>query len=183
MILTHNFLRSQSGYFSNRQQQVFSENTQIQARKKAFDIFLSHSSFDRNEVLTLVQLFNKSGYSVYVDWLYDEQLDRNNVTPDTAQILRFRMKHSRGLSYLDTENASQSKWCPWELGYFDGKSGNSRCCILPVLSFATSTYHGQEYLGLYPYLEYSNQGSTNYDFWVREQGSLKYIRLDSWLNG
>lgn len=188
MILTHNFLRSQSQtYFehsSDRQQQIFYENARIQEKKNAFDIFLSHSSLDRNEVLNLVQLFNKSGYSVYVDWLYDEQLDRNNVTPSTAQMLRLRMKQRRGLSYLDTENASQSKWCPWELGYFDGKSGNSRCCILPVLSSATSTYHGQEYLGLYPYLEYEKyQNSDKYDFWVYEQSTSKYVRLDLWLTG
>lgn len=188
MILTHDFLRAQSQtlfeHASDRQERIFYENARIRERKNFFDIFLSHSSLDHNEVLNLVQLFNKSGYSIYVDWLYDEQLDRSNVTPSTAETLRQRMKQSRGLSYLDTANASQSKWCPWELGYFDGKSGNSRCCILPILSTYASTYHGQEYLGLYPYLEYEKyQNSDEYNFWVYEQGSSKYIRLDLWLDG
>ena len=189
MILTHDYLRSQPRYTFDSAcesvgNQILNENARMYTQNQSFDVFLSHSSLDHGEVLILIDLFNKCGYSVYVDWIFDKQLDRSNVTPQTAKTLRERMKQSRGLSYLATSNASQSKWCPWELGYFDGKSGNSRCCILPVLSSATSTYHGQEYLGLYPYLEYSKyQNSDDYDFWVCEQGSSKYIQLRAWLNG
>lgn len=189
MILTHEFLRSQprtiyGAAFESVGSQILNENTRIYEANQSFDVFLSHSSLDQNEVLNLVDLFNKCGYSVYVDWLYDEQLDRSNVTPSTAQLLRARMKQSRGLSYLDTENASKSKWCPWELGYFDGKSRNSRCCILPVLSSKASSYHGQEYLGLYPYLEYEKyQYEDKYDFWICEQDSPKYVSLRQWLQG
>lgn len=188
MILTHSFLRSQPQTLyesaSDRQQRIITENNRLYKATVNFDIFLSHSSLDHDEVLNLIQLFNKSGYSVYVDWIYDKQLDRSNVTAKTAETLRERMNQSKGLSYLATSNASQSKWCPWELGYFDGKSGNSRCCILPVLSYEASTYNGQEYLGLYPYLEYApRQDTGKYDFWVHEQGSSKYIKLDCWLNG
>jgi len=48
---------------------------------------LSHSSLDKIKVLALVDLFNKAGFSVYVDWIEDTQLDRNNVTVDTAKTL------------------------------------------------------------------------------------------------
>lgn len=189
MILTHDFLRSQPRYiygsaFESVGNQILNENTRMYQKGRNFDVFLSHSSLDRDEVLILIDLFNKCGYSVYVDWIFDKQLDRSNVTPQTAKTLRERMKQSRGLSYLATSNASQSKWCPWELGYFDGKSGNSRCCILPVLSSAASTYHGQEYLGLYPYLEYEQViNSDKFDFWVQEQNSDRYVSLRAWLLG
>lgn len=188
MILTRDFLRSQSrliygAAFESVGDQILNENAQMYKQTQSFDVFLSHSSLDYNEVLILIDLFNKCGYSVYVDWIFDKQLDRNNVTPQTAQILRTRMKQSRGLSYLATGNASQSKWCPWELGYFDGLS-NSRCCILPVLSSAAPTYHGQEYLGLYPYLDYDKvRNSDRFDFWVQEQNSNRYISLEEWLSG
>lgn len=187
MILTHEFLRSrpQMLYESvdDRQRRVINENHQLYEATTKFDVFLSHSSLDHDEVIILVQLFNKSGYSVYVDWIYDKQLDRSNVTAKTADTLRMRMQQSKGLSYLATSNASQSKWCPWELGYFDGRS-KARCCILPVLDYEVSTYKGQEYLGLYPYLQYAKYANSDkYDFWVYAQDSSKYVLLKSWLQG
>lgn len=189
MILTRKFLREKSKHFlfesvGDYKVQVLNENNQLFSKKQAFDVFLSHSFLDQDEVLCLVQLFNKCGYSVYVDWLYDQQLDRLFVTKDTAEKLKQRMNQSKGLAYLATSNATSSKWCPWELGYFDGKSGNSRCCILPVLMYDMSEYNGQEYLGLYPYLKYEKYANTsNYEFWVHEQGNEKYIPLRYWLDG
>ena len=82
---------------------------------------------------------------------------------------------------MSTKNITNSKWCPWELGYFDGRK-NERCCILPVMS--GSRFEGQEYLGLYPYIEYEKSNKTGkYEFWVNEQGSDKYIILRQWLKG
>lgn len=189
MILSHDFLRSsksRSLYESvdSYQQRVLLENNRIYSSKNQFDIFLSHSYLDREEVLSLVQLFNKCAYSVYVDWIYDYRLDRNSVSVNTAELLRKRMNQSRGLAYLATGNSTNSKWCPWELGYFDGKSGNARCCILPILNYLAYSYKGQEYLGLYPYLEYEKYADRDvYDFWVHEQNSSKYVSLRSWLCG
>lgn len=193
MILSRSFLTRESerraiseyGYSRTR---IINENAQqairfdsMGTKVKGYDVFLSHSSLDKKLVLTIVNLFNEAGYSVYVDWIEDQELDRNNVTSNTANILRTRMNSSRGLSYVATSNISNSKWCPWELGYFDGKK-NSRCCILPIVE--SGSFSGQEYLGLYPYLQYSTNMSTNkYDFWVYEQGSNKYIVLNEWLRG
>lgn len=189
MILTRNFLqqsRQQALYESSSdyRKRIISENNKAYAKKNKFDVFLSHSSLDQNEVLNLIQLFNQCDYSVYVDWVYDPQFNRSNISKKTAEIIRERMKQSRGLSYLATSNSSISKWCPWELGYFDGMSKNSRCCILPVLSHEASSYDGQEYLGLYPYLAYSKHANSGkYDFVVHEQNTSKYIALNAWLDG
>lgn len=189
MILTKRYLRdiSESRSFSfshNSQQQVLNENGQIYKFKNKYDLFISHSYLDKDLVYSLVELFNKSGYSVYVDWMVDNQLDRSQVNKKTSELLRVRMSSSRGLAYVVTSNSSQSKWCPWELGYEDGKT-NGRCAILPVLEYSESFFRGQEYLGLYPYLEYAQiTGSTKYDFWVNDSdNSENYVILSKWLNG
>lgn len=93
MILTHEFLRSKprniyGAAFESVGSQILNENTRIYETNRNFDVFLSHSSLDQKEVLNLIDLFNKCGYSVYVDWIFDKQLDRSNVTPKTAQTLR-----------------------------------------------------------------------------------------------
>lgn len=194
MILSKSFLTQQAekrniSEYGTKREQILYENVELSTRYdsvnnikiREYDIFLSHSSLDKKLVLTLVDLFNEAGYSVYVDWIEDTQLDRSNVNKDTAQTLRGRMNHSKGLAYVATSNSTNSKWCPWELGYFDGKK-NSRCCILPIME--SNTFQGQEYLGLYPYIRYSKiSGKKKYDFWVYNQGTDEYVILKKWLAG
>ena len=153
------------------------------SQARSFDIFLSHSYLDKVQVLALVKLFNKEHFSVYVDWMYDKQLSRKNVDVQTADLLRIRMKQSKGLSYLTTKNITNSKWCPWELGYFDGLK-SSKCCILPIMEYG-SIFNGQEYLGLYPYLEFASLAGTDTGcyFYICDQTRTNFIRLRDWLNG
>ena len=146
-----------------------------------YDVFLSHSSSDKTIIMSLVDLFVDAGYAVYVDWIVDEELDRSEVTPRTAQLLKKRMNSSQGLAYIASANTVLSKWCPWELGYFDGKK-NKRCCILPIMDAAD--FAGQEYLGLYPYLRYGQEENTSKaDFWVFDQATDKHVTLRNWLAG
>lgn len=187
MILTSSYLREQAAkrnITEYSQQRILNENAEFFKKSitKTYDIFLSHSSLDKKQVLTLLKLFNEAGYTVYVDWIEDTQLDRNNVTKATAQVLKNRMKTSKGLSYLTTSNSTSSKWCPWELGFFDGLK-DERCCILPVMDYSTYSFKGQEYLGLYPYIKYQQNTTGKYDFWVHNQTSDEYTVLSSWLNG
>lgn len=117
-----------------------------------FDVFLSHSIRDVELVLGVANILEKMGQRVYIDWVVDKQLSRDSVTKETAETLRDRMKQSSKLLYLATDNASSSKWMPWELGYFDGlKSG--KVAILPLVDYSFSSFKGQEYLGLYPALD------------------------------
>ncbi len=128
---------------------LLNENVTIQESKTEFDIFLSHSMQDAEVILGIYRILEKKGYSVYVDWLIDKQLDREKVTASTAQTLKNRMNQSNALVYIATSNSSRSKWMPWELGYFDGIKPD-QISILPVLEDANSKFDGQEYLGLYP---------------------------------
>lgn len=168
----------------DRQYQVLTENRAIFSSNNTYDIFLSHSYLDRNTVYVIVDLFNKSGYSVYVDWMVDIQLDRSQVNRATAETLRRRMRACKGLAYVSSRNSTSSKWCPWELGYVDGRK-NGRCAILPVLDTASSTFTGQEYLSLYPYIDYAKyQSNSKMEFWVNDpQDPSHYVSLRDWLAG
>jgi len=186
MILTEEFLSGISMKYninSYSETRILNENFYMAAENKTYDLFISHSFLDRTLIITLVKMFNELKYSVYVDWLEDKSLDRTNVTPDTAKLIRSRISKCKGLAYIATSNIVDSKWCPWELGIGDGIH-DGRACILPVLE-NTADFKGTEFVGIYPYIDYAEiKNSENYDFWVTDQeDSSKYISLRAWLNG
>jgi TIR domain len=117
-----------------------------------FDVFLSHSFGDAQIIAGVKQLLENRGMRVYVDWIEDSQLDRDKVTQATAELLRKRMRNSKSLIFATSETSSKSKWMPWELGFFDGFKPDY-AAILPLTSNRYSSFGGQEYLGLYPYVE------------------------------
>ena len=182
-LLKNNVWLAHSQY-ANRENTILNENASIFNKNKKYDVFLSHSYLDKDLILSLVELFNKADYSVYVDWKEDPELDRTHVTVETAAKLRKRMQSCKCLAYVSTSNISSSKWCPWELGYVDGEK-NGRCAILPIVKTKKDTFKGQEYLGLYPYIDYETiKGKDVYDFWVNDPNDQdRYVRLRYWLEG
>ena len=188
MIINEPFLRTRTplthAQYQTREARILNENIAIYKKANKYDVFLSHSYLDKTLIYTLVELFNDAGYSVYVDWMVDTQLDRTNVNVSTAAQLRERMQSCKSLAYIATTNISQSKWCPWELGYVDGQK-NGRCAILPILKTDAVGFKGQEYLGLYPYIDYvTKRNSNDYDFWVNDpKDNNKYVSLREWLLG
>lgn len=118
-----------------------------------FDIFLSHSYQDKEIIPYLKKTLENLGFKVYVDWINDKFLSRENVDKKTAALLQKRMNQSKSLFYATSENSPNSKWMPWELGYFDGKK-NKKVAILPINKDNSSNenFEGQEYLGLYFYV-------------------------------
>lgn len=146
-----NYARSVTASFESYSSKLESI-VESQNYRQQFDVFLSHSIRDAELVLGVANILEKMGQKVYIDWVVDKQLSRDSVTKETAETLRNRMKQSFKLLYLATDNASSSKWMPWELGYFDGlKSG--KVAILPLVDSESSSFRGQEYLGLYPALD------------------------------
>ncbi len=128
---------------------LLNESIKGQNLLSTYDVFLSHSVRDAKIVLGVKNWLEENGMKVYVDWIDDKQLDRSQVTSKTAETLRTRMRQSSSLLYVATDNSSQSKWMPWELGYFDGYS-IGKVAILPILNSENDSFYGQEYLGLYP---------------------------------
>jgi hypothetical protein len=144
------------------------------------DIFLSHAKLDEMVVAGARRILRAHGFSVYVDWIEDAQLDRRRVTPETARILRRRMKACRSLLYAASINSSDSRWMPWECGFFDGHKG--RCAILPLTDRPQSTFVGIEYMGLYPYVSSSRDTKEIGRLWV-ESDPKTYVELGEWLEG
>lgn len=113
-----------------------------------FDIFLSHSSLDKEAVDAADETLRGMGYSVYLDRRVDAHLDPTTVTPATVAALQKRMRQSRCLLVATSSNINQSKWAPWEMGFMDG--ARDRVATLPVLASASDTFSGQEYFSAYP---------------------------------
>jgi|SRR5690554_973446 len=156
-------------------------NEQKLFSNKEYDIFLSHSSDDSRLVAGLKLELEDLGYSVYVDWIEDPELDRANVTKENADYLRKRMKQCRTLLYAFSKNASESTWMPWELGYFDGVKG--LVAVVPITETDTSTFNGNEYLKLYPYIDKTVETVSHNDkLWVNEARNI-YVSFDKWIKG
>ncbi len=151
-------------------------------RETSFDVFLSHSVKDGDVILGVVAALKQQNLTVYVDWIVDPQMDRSRVTPETAERLRQRMRQSASLVYAHSDRSGSSKWMPWELGYFDGF--RSAVAVLPIAQTAEDSFVGQEYLGLYPYIDGSavllwvNRGTAPPRLF---RGQAGYKRFNEWL--
>lgn len=145
---------------------------------ETFDIFLSHCHEDAILIKGLRDELVEIGFSVYVDWIEDPQLDRTKVTKDTAAALRVRMRQSKSLLFATSEASKKSVWMPWELGYMDAYT-TSRVAIAPMVADheAGGEFKGQEYLGIYPYLD-----KTGSSLWIHKSNS-EYVRFGEWLAG
>lgn len=156
--------------------EVTLENASLESIElKEFDVFLSHSYLDQDVVYGLKGFLESCDLSVYIDWIDDKQLNRDSVNQATAALLRQRMRRSKSLLFATSSNSSTSKWMPWECGYFDGIKG--KVAILPISKTDESSFRGQEYLGLYPYIDVV--GSS---IFVNNTES-GYCSLKDWLNG
>lgn len=161
-------------------EQLIVESSIAYSAAKSYDIFLSHSIRDANLILGMKGTLEDLGYSVYVDWIEDPQLDRSKITPATADKLRQRMNSSASLFFITTMNADGSKWMPWECGYFDGKK--EKVAIAPIQTQSNdNSYSGQEYLGLYPYVVQEQNTQNRETLWIHKNKSL-YVSYDSWVN-
>ncbi|WP_213534454.1 hypothetical protein [Paenibacillus sp. J45TS6] len=71
-------------------------------------------------------------------------MSRNQVSKETANTLRKRMRQCGSLLYAVSASSINSKWMPWELGYFD--EIKNKVEILPITDTAqaTDTYQGQD---------------------------------------
>lgn len=152
------------------------------ASTERFDVFLSHSSLEPEKIIIGVKGFlEDAGLTVYVDKYNDPQISPDKVTIETAKILRSRMMQSSTLLYIYSRHSKNSRWMPWELGYFDGLRG--MVGIFPVTQQQEERFKGEEYLSLYPYIDVApTTGESKNRFWINQSVS-EYARLDLWIKG
>ena len=118
-------------------------NSQLEQMKK-YDLFLSHSSFDSELLLSLKSVLNHSNVNVYVDWVSDRNaLKRELTNINTANTIIERLKSSKALLYIHTQASQNSKWTPWELGFFHALKG--KICI-----YNPDNIEKAPYLDIYP---------------------------------
>ncbi|MFI8662073.1 TIR domain-containing protein [Rhodococcus qingshengii] len=172
--------RNAGGLTASAARQSFKSFDALSGR---YDIFLSHSVRDAVAIAGLRNLLLNQGLSVYVDWIDDPQLDREQVSATTAGQLRQRMQNSNALVYATSRASVQSRWMPWELGYFDGFKGADQVSICPIESSDQSVFDGQEYLGLYKVIEKVNTGRGVEPYVVNRIDRMRAESLRSFVAG
>lgn len=125
-------------------------NSQLEQSKK-YDLFLSHSSLDAEILLELKAVLNGININVYIDWVSDRNsLKRELTNVNTANVVIERLKSSSALMYVHTTASLNSKWAPWEIGYFHALK--NKICIY----FKDKTETIPSYLDIYPIASLKN---------------------------
>jgi hypothetical protein len=113
-------------------------------------IFLSHSHHDASQVENAVIFLRKMGVDVYVDWMDDSMPAQ--TSGETAKMLKDKIKQNDKFIFLATNNAINSKWCNWEIGFADAFKYLNKIALFP-LADDNGSWQGSEYLQIYPYIE------------------------------
>lgn len=119
------------------------------------DVFLSHSSADKDALPKVIGFLEKHGAKVYVDKA-DKELPQK-TSAETGVKLKERISQCPKFIVLVTANSKNSRWIPWELGIADEKKQLPNVALLPdVGNQANAEWSEQEYLGLYPRIVFTN---------------------------
>lgn len=126
-------------------------------------VFLSHKHDDLEEMKGIIGfLQTRYGIKVYID--SNDPSMPTTTSGETAKKIKERITECKKFILLATENAIESKWCNWELGYGDAqKFKTDSIAIFPIKPKGTSdyAYKGNEYLEIYPYIAYYD-GTSQY---------------------
>lgn len=114
--------------------------------------FLCHSHKDSLLAEGLVRLLARHGWKLYVDWKDVEMPEHPNR--ETAERIQQRIRDCNYFLFLATANSTQSRWCPWEIGYADGKKPLEDIFVIPTRE--SNVNYGNEYLELYRRIEFSD---------------------------
>ena len=121
-------------------------------QSRAKTVFLCHSHSDASLASGLVTLLAEAGWTAYVDWK-DHQMPPS-PNRQTAERIQQRIVDSDLFLFLATSNSLASRWCPWEIGFANGRKPIERIIVCPTQEGATT--HGSEYLDLYRRLDLSS---------------------------
>lgn len=149
-------------------------NVLLSSEGKKFDIFLSHKHTDKELVFQFRKFLYSLKLDIYIDWL-DEEMPVSTDS-ETALKLKQKIKDSRKFVLLATDEALNSKWCNWELGFGDAHKYFENIAILPVTNNDDGKWMGNEYLSTYPAITINNNSN---ELFVEFLG--KKERFSDWL--
>jgi hypothetical protein len=115
--------------------------------------FLCHSHHDSDLAAGLVSLLADAGWRVYVDW--EDTVMPEIPNRETAKRIQQKIVELDYFLFLATPRSTASRWCPWEIGFADGKKHIDQILIVPTTD--GSQTHGNEYLQLYRRVDLSDQ--------------------------
>ncbi len=117
--------------------------------------FLSHSHKDAHLAKGVQGFLHAQGWEVYIDWEDVRMPERPNR--ETAERIQAKIRELDTFLFLATANSSSSRWCPWEIGYADGKKPIDSILILQT-SDSSGFVYGSEYLDLYRHIDFAQGG-------------------------
>ncbi len=130
-----------------------------------YDLFLSYNHKDITLARAIYHELKNQGISVYADFI--DPSFQPIVNKKTAKILCNKIANCKALAYIHTENAKNSKWCPWEIGLASGLK-DFKCVIIPAIVNDDNEFDRQEYLTLYPFASYTKDRNGNGPFFGLE---------------
>lgn len=158
---------------------------------EVINVFISHKHDDLELLSEVLGFFEKEcGVKVYID---SRDPEMPEVTSgETAMRIKSRIDSCDKFVLLATDNAIDSKWCNWELGYGDAKKRLGQDIALLPLGDNKGDYKGNEYMAIYPYIvenvneDHSDQrekGIENFSVRIPEDDhTFTIISLKDWLN-
>lgn len=146
-------------------------NSQLENIKN-YDLFLSHSSNNKELLIEIKSILNSLDINVYVDWINDKEgLKRTLTNADTAQVIIERLKASNGLMFVYSKDSLNSLWTPWEIGYFHSLKG--KICVYYPEEVDESKVPA--YINMYPKVFFKENG-----FIVKIEEVM--IPIGNWIN-
>lgn len=155
-------------------------------------VFISHKHSDLSELQDIIGfLENIYDVEVYID-SQDPTLP-NYTCEATAMRIKDVIEHADKFILMATNDAIESKWCNWELGYGDSKKFPENLAIFPIndSNLSESSYKGHEYLKIYPHIvkyngneKYRNGNFVKAGYYVSTlRDNVNHITpLKNWLN-
>lgn len=136
--------------------------------------FLCHSHKDQELAKGLQVLLKENGWDLYIDWEDTEMPSTPNK--ETASKIKTKIKATDWFLFLATTNSTQSRWCPWEIGFADSAKGYGKILIIPTED-DYGNWYGNEYLQLYKKMdEASNKlGKSGYAVFEASSNSGTWV--------
>ena len=188
------------GHFnSNKIEKAFINESLSETRTFSFKkqtqykptVFISYKHSDLEDLQGVIGVLEKHGAKIYIDSMDNKMPEQ--TSGETAQRIKEVIKFCKKFILLATDDAIESYWCNWELGIGDTHRYIENIAILPIKEKGTydSNYKGNEYLQIYPRINYNNAFTNVHGQYFKEgyyvekpankEGKVYITELTEWL--